>query len=733
MKCPNCEKELEEGAVFCPYCGKDIPRETEVDKAIRQEDPTENETAFCGVCGKKISASASCCPYCGTTRNKQNNTQNMGKEFEGYNQVNSYNQSYNQSYSYQAGKPRKKKGITGIIIAGICLAVLVIAAIVSINILRPAKQAFLYMKDSSHVYANQYKQGSDQRIDKESGVIWQYVSNDKKKLYYAVNRDSYDASYYDIYCTNLKKLKDMPERVARNVKAATFLKNNNLVYANTDNNLYLLSAKDEIRLEKNIREYYVANDEKRIFWIDSNRDLYVQELKANAAPQKISSGIQYISRYSADGSAMIAYKDDGYYAITDMMVETKMPSPDDIIYETGITDNGEVFEYYAKQADGQQISLYDFVEDDMFDQDQQITEPDEEQYSHTVLNKGFWGSYETTEVDDAYYDALDQYDEKVQRDNLREQLKQYTLHIDQTEVCYYSSTTGEQSLGVFNQLNYAVAYDTSEPYLALSYGQVDTTQKIKFSEVYQNGVNWAESTVSDRLNSNSGSKSWEIYVGSTSSAFNAGENAGYLSSIEVDAEHGRAYIKVGNYNQNGTYSQDVLVYDANNGGVTSYVEDVNSFQLCKGHTYYTMNELLYCDGNVIASNIEDSFYLDILPDSGKILLEEYVPDDGSGVSKYNLSIIEDNKIQGIERNVNAFEWMDEDRIVYMTDMTSYDSNGTLSAYSKGKTQRIARNIKGIVPMFDNYMGNTINSDSGSSYDSGSYDSDYYWDYEGDEW
>ena len=77
--------------------------------------------------------------------------------------------------------------------------------------------------------------------------------------------------------------------------------------------------------------------------------------------------------------------------------------------------------------------------------------------------------------------------------------------------------------------------------------------------------------------------------------------------------------------------------------------------------------------------------------------------------------------------------MDEDRIVYMTDMTSYDSNGTLSAYSKGKTQRIARNIKGIVPMFDNYTGNTINSDSGSSYNSGNYDSDYYWDYEGDEW
>ena len=49
MKCTKCNSEIEQDALFCPYCGNEI-----------------EHTKLCSKCGKPLDDDSDFCPYCGT-------------------------------------------------------------------------------------------------------------------------------------------------------------------------------------------------------------------------------------------------------------------------------------------------------------------------------------------------------------------------------------------------------------------------------------------------------------------------------------------------------------------------------------------------------------------------------------------------------------------------------------------------------------------------------------------
>ena len=53
MKCKFCGKEIEEGSLFCGYCGKEQPKGKACVKCGREIDA---DAEFCGYCGAKQSA-----------------------------------------------------------------------------------------------------------------------------------------------------------------------------------------------------------------------------------------------------------------------------------------------------------------------------------------------------------------------------------------------------------------------------------------------------------------------------------------------------------------------------------------------------------------------------------------------------------------------------------------------------------------------------------------------------
>lgn len=59
-KCSNCEKEIEEGTKFCPFCG--------TEQVIPQQEQENNEenTVVCPNCNTELSKDAKFCNKCGT-------------------------------------------------------------------------------------------------------------------------------------------------------------------------------------------------------------------------------------------------------------------------------------------------------------------------------------------------------------------------------------------------------------------------------------------------------------------------------------------------------------------------------------------------------------------------------------------------------------------------------------------------------------------------------------------
>ena len=54
MKCKYCGKEIDEGSVFCGYCGKQQPK-----------------VMYCIKCGKEIGSDDVFCGYCGASQKSQ--------------------------------------------------------------------------------------------------------------------------------------------------------------------------------------------------------------------------------------------------------------------------------------------------------------------------------------------------------------------------------------------------------------------------------------------------------------------------------------------------------------------------------------------------------------------------------------------------------------------------------------------------------------------------------------
>ena len=51
--CPNCGQQMNEDALFCPFCGQSF------------ENPTQNPIRICANCGAQLPFNYIACPYCG--------------------------------------------------------------------------------------------------------------------------------------------------------------------------------------------------------------------------------------------------------------------------------------------------------------------------------------------------------------------------------------------------------------------------------------------------------------------------------------------------------------------------------------------------------------------------------------------------------------------------------------------------------------------------------------------
>lgn len=568
-------------------------------------------------------------------------------------------------------KPKKKFALpkTGgklskkaIAIGSACIAVLLVVAIVLGTVLlrgRGAPNYALYVKDNGVYYLDASGAESwpvteqllveDSLDDEELSYFapylgyYIYMSEDGKHLFYVDRFDDTQVgmtlSYRDADDPEQEPIRIDTEVIAYAVNDAgdcvTYLKGE-------EGALYQHDLSDKEKLDSDVVQFYASDDGEKIYYVNTENELFLK--CAGTEAEKLDSDVEYVYSLNEAFDTVYYEKEDALYKKTEGADKVRIAT--DVASVLGIYETGEAY-YVKNNPETTEMSLLDFVEDDLRESDAAMTEPEYPEYP------SYW-SYDTME---AYEAAVDQYDaaydeylaaselyyEKLERDELREALAEETGSVD-TRSLYYYNGTEEQLLTDA----YGGSYNTFTDAPRTIYSVVDLSDiTIKMSEIeYASDV---EDLVEEALYTSAAK--W-IAVQGTAAAIeqteadmflfdSEGETVYFVDNFAEETEEGELYAMP--ISADGP--QQPELYDSG----------VNAYSI----TITENNRLLY--------------YKAVEGDEGELYVDkEFVDYD---VSRYHLNYIEE-----------------DDSFVYMTDWNDSSEYGTLKIFRKGEAETIADDV-----------------------------------------
>lgn len=270
-------------------------------------------------------------------------------------------------------------------------------------------------------------------------------SSDNKYIYYPHNLE--DDYTYDLYRRQLDSKKAGEEKIDTNVLSFQIFDKDKVAYIkdSADRKLYLYQNGETAKLASDVSWMDVSGDGKYVIWESGGVDskLYVQDTAMKEDKIRLESDVTALYDYSENLDTIVYEKDDNLYVLKNLEEKEKIASDVYDVYVCGIESDLKI--YYAKEGDATEISLYDLVEDDLYAQDQMITEPDIRDYQTSRIVNGYFGPQEQIETDDSYYDDYYEYEEKLYRDSFREELKWNTNELETMELYYYDGKEDSSS------------------------------------------------------------------------------------------------------------------------------------------------------------------------------------------------------------------------------------------------------------------------------------------------
>lgn len=467
MFCEQCGTQLAEGTQFCMNCGTRCTPDgiREDDKTVilhedgsREEEPEVNreegqevkqeviyedkpkEKRFCPNCGASNGLNDLFCQQCGMFFG--NTEEQIG-------------------CAAAPGKTRAMGSVRKALpILMAAAAVVIIGAVLAPRILggmgaKGKKQNFvMYVKENEFTMArgNKYELALiGDEIYEEPDEYIDYLSNYNAMVQYS---QDYQFVYYlqkinddggTLYRMKLGSKKAEPEKIDSKVIEYQVIDDDRLIYVKDDNDrkLYLYQKGESEKIDSNVKPWNlsVSADKKYFMWQDDDNRLYVQDIALKADKVKLDSDVNRIYGVSDNFDTIVYQKEDKLYVMKGMEEKEKLASDVSGAYLYDI--NGSLKMYYLKDGDQTAFRYYDLIEDDCLVQDQQTAEPRIEDYQRVTYQDSFWGLQERVEIDDSYYDELDKYLQKRQRDYLRESLKNEGAELEECDIYYYEEASGE--------------------------------------------------------------------------------------------------------------------------------------------------------------------------------------------------------------------------------------------------------------------------------------------------
>lgn len=691
MTCPNCNKELSDDTKFCDGCGSQII-----------------ETIFCPNCGQQTSSEFEFCQSCGASL-----AENTAEE---------------QPAAVPAAKKKLPK--KAILFGGIGAAVLAVLIIVATLLFGgKAKNNYaLYLKDKE-IYFSNLKKDSDawqltSNLVDADGVesedlaeagymlgMYSYMSENGKYLFFPDkigNDDGINLYYREVGDPDAEAVKIDSDIMSYAVNSSstivTYLKGE-------EGQLYQYNIKKDAKekIASEVKSFKVSDNGKKIAYINSENSIYLKY--SDKEKEKIASEVSSIEYVTEDFSTVYYIKESSLYKQEEGKDKVKIVS--DIYDVIKIYDSGEV---YYLTGESKEISLMDYVTDDMKDADALITYPEYPDYPSYPS----WFDYDTDAEYDAacdaweaerdrlyeeYEAAYDAYWEKKSRDSLRANLEGETLDQTAYSLCFYN---GEETTVITDAFvdsyysNYTVADDA--PVISYEAYNQSNLEKIKISEI--DSIYDVENMIESALFSSS-----ERYIAVKNTATmieqekevtfvrinSAGTVAYYIDNVSDESGHGELYrisISRDTVGKPEVYDNDVYT------GYCYFVDDsqIQYFKDCKngkGELYINKERIDY---DVEASSVE------VYSDLDKVV---YFTDWNADKENGTLKVYNGKEAVKIADEAHSFSVTPDGRVLYLYDYSLSSYNGELLEWSKGKTRKIDDDVVCVLPIFyTNHRGYT---------------------------
>lgn len=666
ITCPKCNKELSDDTKFCDGCGAQI-----------------FETIFCPNCGKQTSTEFAFCQSCGASI-----TEAPAEEKPA------------AAPAEKKKLPKKAIMFGGIGVAVVAVLILVISLIVGGG---KAKNDFtLYLKDSEIFFSDLKKdseawQLTSKLVDDED-VDDRYLasnegtyilsscictSEDGKYIFF-LDKISEDDGLFNLYYREIAKPEAEAIKVASDVRSYTVNSSATIVtYLKGDEgNLYQYKlaedSKDKVASE--VEGFEVSDDGAKIGYINSEGSLYLQY--AGKDKEKIASEVSSLEYLTEDFKTVYYIKEGSLYKQVEGEDCAKIASN---VYDViKIYETGEI--YYLTREAGE-ISLMDYVTDDMKAADASITEPTYLDY----LN-----------FPDKYYAARDAYLAKKNRDELRADLEEETWEQSRYSLCFYNGTDAAvitdafvAFVGVSYYSDYTYASDA--PVIIYEAYNQSSLEKVKLSEV--ESIYDIEEMLEAALFSSSeryiAVKTTATVVEQEKEARNFRINSSgtvvyYIDDIPDEKSYGELYcitIADGVVGKAEVYDSDVYTSYCHFAGDDKF-EYYKDYKDGKGELYVNKTKIDY-DVNIYRTTVYS--------DSDKVI---YLTDWNDEKQYGTLKIYQNGESVKIADDVHSFSTTSDERILYLYDYSLNYYKGELHVWENGETRKIDDDVVCVIPVYE---------------------------------
>ena len=705
ITCPKCNKELSDGTKFCDGCGAQI-----------------FETIFCPNCGKQTSTEFAFCQSCGTSITEA---------------------PVEEQPAVVAPTEKKKLPKKAIMFGGIGVAVIAVLILV-ISLFsgsggKAENNYALYLKDNE-IFFTDLKKDSEawqltsrlvdtDEVDDEDLAdagyqlgLYTYMSEDGKYIFFP-DKVGDDDGGFNLYYKEVAKPDMEAIKVDSDIRSYTVNASATLItyLKGEEGNLYQYKigedSKDKIASE--VKGFEVSDDGKKIGYINSENSIYLKY--ADKEKEKIASDVSTLEHVTEDFSTVYYIKDGSLYKQVEGEDKVKVSS--DVYDVIKIYDSGDI--YYLK-SEAEEISLMDYVTDDMKDTDASISEPSYPDYPNSPSRPSWWDydtdaeydaayaayedAYEAWEaecdrIETEYYAAREAYYAKQSRDELREDLAEETLEQSSYSLCFYNGTEEVVITDAFVGGYYSdYTYASEAPVISYEAYNQSSLEKVKLSEV--ENIYDIENMVEAALFS-----SYERYIAVKGTATvveqekeatnfrinSSGTVVYYIDDIPEEKNYGELYhisIKNDVVGKAEVYDSDVYT------GYCYFVSDTEleyfkDYKDGKGELYINKNKIdydVYC------------YSVDVYSDLDKIF---YFTDWNDEKDYGTLKVYDGKEATKIADDAHSFSVTPDGRVLYLYDYSLNYYKGELHEWSNGETRKIDDDVVCVLPiLYSKYRGYT---------------------------